>query len=206
MLLHRLTSEDQTFLDLGCCFGQDLRALAAAGAPSENLYATDLRRDFWELGYELFKDKETLKSRFIEANVLAADSEQVGEGEGEGLQGLDGKIDIIYVGSFLHLFDYAGQFKVCERIVRLLKPVKGSVVSGRQVGHLVAGEKVHRTNYRENMFRHNEESFKTMWEEVGQKTGSSWSVEVELKEVQERASNAEWDPDVRQLVFTMFRE
>jgi hypothetical protein len=181
-----------------------LRALAAAGAPSENLYATDLRRDFWELGYELFKDRETLKSRFIEADVLADDD--AAAGEGEGLKALDGKIDIIYAGSFLHLFDYAGQSKVCERIVRLLKPVKGSVVAGRQVGYVVAGERVHRTNYREKMFRHNEESFKKMWEEVGEKTGSKWKVEVELKEVQGRGPSEHWDPDVRRVIFTVFRE
>jgi SAM-dependent methyltransferase len=200
-LLSRLKSENQAFLDLGCCFGQDLRALAAAGAPLQNLYATDLRRDFWELGYELFKDKETLKSRFIEGDVMADESTTEG-----GLKELDGKINIVYAGSFLHLFDYAGQFKVCERIVRLLKPVKGSVVLGRQSGHVVAGERAHRTNYREKVFRHNEESFKKMWEEVGEKTGTRWKVEVELQEVQDRGPNVHWDPDTRRLKFTVFRE
>jgi hypothetical protein len=170
--------------------------------PSQNLYATDLRRDFWELGYELFKDRETLKSRFIEADVLADDDMATGE----GLKELDGKIDVIYAGSFLHLFDYEGQSKVCERIVRLLKPVEGSMMAGRQVGYVVAGTKVQRTNYRDNMFRHNEESFKKMWREVGEKTGSKWNVEVELEEVQEKDRNEHWDPDVRRLVFTVFRE
>jgi hypothetical protein len=182
-----------------------LRALAAAGVPSKHLYATDLRRDFWELGYELFRDRERLESRFVEADVLADDSSL---GEGEGLKSLDGKMDVVYAGSFLHLFDYVGQFKVCERIVTLLRPVKGSVVLGRQVGYVVAGEKAHRTNYREKMFRHNEESFRRMWEEVGLKTGTRWRTEVELQEImEERASfNAPWDPDMRRLRFTVFRE
>jgi hypothetical protein len=123
-----------------------------------------------------------------------------------GLKELDGRIDIVYAGSFLHLFDYAGQFKVCERIVRLLKPVKGSVVAGRQVGYVVAGERVHRMNHREKTFRHNAESFEKMWEEVGAKTGTKWKVKAELLEVKERRENEEWDPDVRQLKFTVFKE
>lgn len=168
--------------------------------PSQNLYATDLRRDFWELGYELFKDKETLKCRFIEADVMADESTTEG-----GLKELDGKVDIVYAGSFLHLFDYTGQFKVCKRIIGLLKPVKGSIVAGRQVGHVVAGERVHRTNHQGSMFRHNVESFEKMWEEVGEKTGTKWRVEAELLEVPGR-ENEQWDPNVKQLKFTIFRE
>lgn len=137
-----------------------MRALAAAGAPSENLYATDLRGTFWELGYELFKDRERLQSRFIEADALADDAGGLGE--------LDGKIDIIMAGSFLHLFNYAGQFKACERIVRLLRPVKGSMLLGRQVGCVVAGETAPWMSHRENIYRHNEESFKSMWEQGGE--------------------------------------
>jgi hypothetical protein len=126
--------------------------------------------------------------------------------EESGLKELDGKIDVVYAGSFLHLFDYAGQFKVCERIVRLLKPVKGSMVAGRQVGYVVAGERVHRTNYREKMFRHNAESFEKMWEEVGEKTGTKWRVEVEIQKVEEMQGHVQWDPDTRRLKFTVFRE
>jgi len=148
-----------------------------------------------------FKDKETLRSRFIEGDVMADEATTEG-----GLKELDGEIDIVYAGSFLHLFDYAGQFKVCERIVRLLKPVKGSVVLGRQVGQVVAGERVRSANYREKIFRHNEESFKNMWEEVGEKTGTRWKVEVELQKVQDRSPNVHWDPDTRSLKFTVFRE
>ena len=81
------------------------------------------------------------------------------------------------------------------------------MVLGRQVGYVVAREKEHRTNYREKIFRHNEESFRRMWEEVGEKTGTRWKVEVELKEVEDgRSFNAPRDPDTRRLRFTVFRE
>ena len=51
------------------------------------------------------------------------------------LSELDGEIDIIYAASFLYLFGYEDQVKVCNRIVKLLKEKKDSVVLGRQVGN-----------------------------------------------------------------------
>jgi hypothetical protein len=55
------------------------------------------------------------------------------------LSALDGKIHIIYAASFLHLFGYEDQIRVCKRIVKLLKEKKDSVVLGRQVGNANAG-------------------------------------------------------------------
>ena len=53
---------------------------------------------------------------------------------------IEGKIDFIYTGSFLHLFDWARQVTVCKRIVSLLRPRPGSCVFGRQVGNVAAKE------------------------------------------------------------------
>ncbi|KAJ7815041.1 hypothetical protein B0H14DRAFT_3111894 [Mycena olivaceomarginata] len=41
-------------LDLGCCFGTDLRKCWSDGIPAQNLIASDLRPVFWDLGHELF--------------------------------------------------------------------------------------------------------------------------------------------------------
>jgi hypothetical protein len=46
--------------------------------------------------------------------------------------------------------------------VKLLREKEGSVVFGRQAGNLEAGERVHRTNEAQSMFRHNMKSFKKM--------------------------------------------
>jgi SAM-dependent methyltransferase len=164
-ILKRLKTGEQNFLDLGCCFGQDLRKLAADGAPSEHLYGSDLRPEFFDLGYKLFKDTATLKSKFLVGDVLDTSSP---------LSELDGKIDIIYAASFLHLFGYEDQVKVCKRIVKLLKEKKDSVVLGRQIGNSNAGEQLLRNDRIKTRWRHNEESFKKIWEEVGQLTGSKW--------------------------------
>lgn len=45
----------EKFLDLGCCFGQELRQLVADGAPSANTYGSDLWGGFFSVGYLAFQ-------------------------------------------------------------------------------------------------------------------------------------------------------
>ena len=159
-----------------------------------------MRPEFFELGYKLFNDRDTLKSQFFTADIFEPPPE---------LTSLYGKIDIIYTGSFLHLFGYAQQVQVCKEIVKLLQEKEGSMLLGRQVGDLDAGEKVYRTNKTQTMFRHNVESFKKLWGEVGELTGTKWRVEAEIlhsdeRFMQERKENP--NSTVRRLRFSCFRE
>jgi len=188
-----LKTGHENFLDLGCCFAQDLRKLAAAGAPSEKLYGTDLRAEFFDLGYKLFRDEDTLKSKFLVGDVFNPSSQ---------LSELDGKIDIIYAASFLHLFNWQEQVEVSKRIVKLLKDKRDSVVFGRQVGNANPGEQARGDRTR---WCHNEESFKKMWKEVGDSTGSKWRVEVTSSERRDRTT-AWQDSAMIQLRFAVFRE
>ncbi|CZR57363.1 uncharacterized protein PAC_07252 [Phialocephala subalpina] len=59
-ILYHLTTPNskQTLLDIGCCFGQDIRMYAFRGAPTQNLYGVDLYPEFLGLGYELFNDTD----------------------------------------------------------------------------------------------------------------------------------------------------
>jgi len=190
----------ENFLDLGCCFGQDLRKLAADGAPSEHLYGSDLRPEFFDLGYKLFRDKDTLKSKFFVGDVFDPSSP---------LSELDGKIDIIYAASFLHLFGYDDQIRVCKRIVKLLKEKKNSVVLGRQVGSSNAGNQTPSNDPTRTRWRHNEETFKKMWEEVGKLTESTWRVEVSSEPWAGESDHGPQggnDPSTLRLRFAVFRE
>lgn len=65
------------------------------GAPSQNLYACDLKHEFLDLGYELFQDKATLKMHGFAADVFAPSS---------ALDEIDGKIDAIYAASFFRTY------------------------------------------------------------------------------------------------------
>ena len=139
-----MRSGQQLYLDLGCAFAQDVRRLVADGVDSKKCYGADLRLDFLELGYELFRDKGTLETEFIAADIFDPDS---------ALRKFDGRLDIIGASSFFHLFDWNQQKAVAIRVVRLLKPEANSLLLGRQVGNVNPGELMSRVG-QVRRFRH----------------------------------------------------
>jgi SAM-dependent methyltransferase len=92
-ILHRL-SQGQRLLDMACCFGQEIRQLVADGAPAENIYGCDLREEYISLGYKLFKDEDTLRTKFLLADILDPTSP---------LAEFKSHFDMIYAGSSFHL-------------------------------------------------------------------------------------------------------
>lgn len=150
----------------------------ADGVPGENLYGADLRLDFLELGYELFQDKGTLKAHFLEGDVFEEDGEADG---GKELRKLDGKIDVIYAASFLHLFSWEEQVRVGIRMVRLM--TEDSLVFGRQVGNTRPGAYARRADMSRTRYRHDPDTFQNLWDVIGEKTGTKWKVTAELHEV-----------------------
>lgn len=162
----------ERFLDLGCCMGQDVRKLVRDGASSENTYASDLKKSFWDFGYDMFLDKSTLQTKFVEADIFDADSQ---------LKQLDGTVDIINAASFFHLFDWDDQVRAARRVVQLLKPVPNSMIVGRQAGKPEAISFAH-LEKGASVFWHNVESWKDMWKKVGEETGTEWIVEAKLGE------------------------
>lgn len=171
-VLQRVKSGQQ-YLDIGCCMGQDIRKLVYDGASSENIYASDLKGQFWDIGYELFLDKSSLKATFIEADVFD---------ENSGLQPLTGTIDIVHAASFFHLFDWDGQVAAAKKIVSLLNPESDSLILGRQAGRAEAGDFTARVEQTKSRYWHNPESFAKLWKHVGDETGTNWKVEADFDE------------------------
>jgi len=165
--------DGQKYLDIGCCFGQDIRKLVFDGAPSENTYGADLQMDFMELGYDLFLDKSTLKTKFIASDIFDPDSD---------LKQLNNSIDVVNAASFFHLFDWEQQVWCAKRIAEILKKEPGVLVIGRQMGSEIAGSYASGAD-KKNRYWHNEESFKRMWKQVGEETESKWEVDVRPKEL-----------------------
>lgn len=161
----------EKLLDVACCFGQTVRQLVADGAPSENIYGSDLEAVFIELGYKLFKDRDKLQSKFLVANIFDPAS---------SLTDIKGKMDIVYAGSFFHLWGLEKQKEVSKAVAVLLRPQPGSMIIGRQVGAVTA---VARGSATGDMFRHNVESFQKMWKEIGDDTGVTYVVTASLKEL-----------------------
>jgi SAM-dependent methyltransferase len=172
-----MRSGEQIFLDLGCAFAQDIRRLVYDGVDSSKCYGSDLRLNFMELGYDLFRDKETLQSKFIPGDVFDDNSP---------LKELNGKVDIIGTSSFFHLFSLDKQKIIARRVAKLMKPQSGSLVVGKQVGstepHEAPGRPQHGTRY-----QHNLDSWRKLWAEIGEETGVKFEVEggeIPIEEVQ----------------------
>lgn len=89
------------------------------------MYAVDLKPRLWELGYELFGDREKMEAEFIEANILDPDPMYP-------LNSLKGKMDIVIACLFLHLFNWDSQVVALKRIVELSR--EGTVVTGGHLG------------------------------------------------------------------------
>ena len=79
--------QGDNFLDIGCCFGQELRKLSSDGAPSSNLYGIGLERSFVDFGFELFRDRDRLESTFLTGDIFVE--------EPDDFAFIAGKIDII---------------------------------------------------------------------------------------------------------------
>ena len=162
--------QGHSFLDIGCCLGQDLRRLALDGAPTEKMYASDIVPDFWEIGFDLFQDRASMKAQFVQADILD---------QGSTLGQLEGKIDVIYLGSVLHLFGWEGQLQAAKQVARLAKV--GTIVLGCQIGTATPEEIAPTWRDLKSMYRQSVESFKQLWEQVARETDTSWAVESSLK-------------------------
>ncbi len=165
-----------TLLDAGCCVGQALRQLAFDGAPSENLAGLDLRQDFIELGYELFRDRDRFKARFAAGSILDPDD--------AGLANLDGTVDIIHAAAFFHLFGWNDQVTMGVRFVTFFKQgtLKDAIVFGRQVGTKEPADVEESRKRGDTRYHHNQESMQKLWDVIGEKTGTKWTVEAELND------------------------
>lgn len=113
----------------------------------------DLEQTFLDLGFELFLDRTKLAdATFLAGNLLTDTS----------FPKLEGKIDILQANSLLHLFTWGEQVMVTTRLVSFMRSKQGSVILGRHVGAVDAGE------YRglsegTTTYRHNVESFHRLW-------------------------------------------
>ena len=150
-----------------------MRKLVSDGARSENIYGADLYGEFMELGFELFRDRKTLKSTFFPTDIL--------DDRDLPLRGLDGEMDVVYMGLFLHHFDFDTCVRVCARVTRLLKPKKDSLVMGVQVGSLEADKKPIPIPSGGILYRQDIKSMERVWAEVGKLTGTEWKVDARLE-------------------------
>ncbi|KAH8647706.1 hypothetical protein BX600DRAFT_475746 [Xylariales sp. PMI_506] len=182
--------EEPLFLDLGTCFGQDLRRLAYDGAEVNRLWGSDINEELIDFGYELFRDQDRLpRDHFLCPGDLLSTSPA-----GDKLVALDDKVTIIGVNAVFHLFSFEDQKKAADRCLRLFRKTPGRPVLllGVQQGSLRAGE-VRRENVTENFahkYRHNNDSWRELWASV---CGTNeWKDKVAKLEINTELKDGGW--------------
>lgn len=168
-ILHKLKHEKAQLIDIGCCFGQDLRKLHFDGAPSAQLAGCDLLGEFVDFGYDLFQDRDKFAGKLCAVDFFSKDL-------GDLLQ--YGSYDLVFAADFFHCFDWDDQVTAMSRAVKLLKPRAGSMLFGRQVGMQTAQDFGHPAAKSGKMFRHNEESFAKLVGLVAEETGYVLTVQT----------------------------
>ena len=195
-LLTRLTSPTNPspprLLDLGTCLGQDLRKLVFDGVPVEQLYGSDIFSDFEQAGTMLFRDEENFAGHFIAADLLVEDAnESMGE-----LVKTEGTWDVVSAFMVLHIWDYKTQITACKRILKLLKPEKGSLLIGASTGSVKPGEEWFKpplVPQERSIFRHSKETFMHMWSEIEADQGVKVKVECTYDDEGERGARNKED-------------
>ncbi|KAI0336236.1 hypothetical protein GY45DRAFT_592101 [Cubamyces sp. BRFM 1775] len=172
-------------LDVGCCFGDDVRKAAADGFPAERIVASDLHAEYWELGHKLFRTtNETFPASFMSGNVFDPTHLEVlpppktydpesgsppDLSELSSLNPLRGHVIAIHASSFFHLFDEEKQEHIARAFAGLLSPMPGSMILGMQggVGHINPMVKTHgEKGGTFTMYCQTPERWTKMWERV----------------------------------------
>ncbi|KAK1579592.1 methyltransferase domain-containing protein [Colletotrichum navitas] len=169
-MIATLQEPEARHLEIACCIGQDLRRLVHDGVDSAKTVAVEVERGYIEAGYELFRDREKLRTRFVVADLLD-------DGNAE-LAGLESSFDTAHMGLCLHLWTREEQLTVLRRVIRLLKQRPGVMVVGTAAGHKDAAEVPGIGN--KLTLRHNPESWEKLWAELSEQTGTKWKLKTDM--------------------------
>jgi len=172
-------------LDVGTCFGNDVRKAAVDGFPASQVIGTDIEQKFWDMGHKLFKSDPTgFPITFVQGDIfddsfLKALSPVPDLPKGQpftyphpstldlskSLNPLRGQISAIHASSFFGLFSEAQQLTIAHKLGALLSLEPGSFLFGSHQGADVKGMtafELHGT--RLEAFCHSPESWKDLWE------------------------------------------
>ncbi|CDO77885.1 hypothetical protein BN946_scf184838.g2 [Trametes cinnabarina] len=171
-------------LDLGCCFGNDVRRAAADGFPVKQIVASDLHAKYWDLGHKLFRTTtESFPAKFVSGDVFdpahlaivppfyAPPADPLPDlSTLTSLNPLRGHVSAIHTSSFFHLFNEEKQAHIAHAIGGLLSPEPGSMILGT---HAALPEKGTRSTLIAigtdgqstfNLFAHSPESWTELWD------------------------------------------
>ncbi|KAH9928827.1 uncharacterized protein B0H18DRAFT_1155277 [Fomitopsis serialis] len=188
--------EGALYLDLGTCFGTAIRKPVLDGFPVKNCIGSDLRREFWDMGYQLCKDSpgvfpvpfvqgDVLDPSFLKPSAPIYTPLESSKSNPElssltNLTPLTGRLSAIHASYFFHLFSEEKQLQIAQSLAGLLSPLPGSMIFGQHVAYTTKSTIIiHPTGEPVPMFCHSPESWKELWNGTVFKKGSV-KVEAEL--------------------------
>ena len=164
-----------SYLDVGCCFAQDIRRLSFDGVSTENCIGVDIEPGFIELSEELFLDKGRLHARIFTADIF--------EESNPFWTNLHGNFDIIHASSFFRLFGLPKQRRIAHAITKLIRPVPSSIVLGLQLAASGEAEVIPIVNEDEPTYCHSLSTMQELWADAGREAGLeaqglTWDVKI----------------------------
>ena len=126
-------SRSGNVLEIGCCFGTEIRGLLLDGFQAEHVIAVDVTGGYWGLGQQLYGDAPSgVRSIFCD----------VARQEVSEIKDLYGSIDLVVTMAVFHVLTQQQVENMIQQIHRLLKP------GGRLIAYC-AGSAVARPWYTE---------------------------------------------------------
>lgn len=137
--------------------------------------------EFWDAGHELFRSTPSsfpvpfLGGDAFDPSFLSADlpiatvpppgpAPELSQGV-KTLTELGGRLALVHASSFFHLFDEAHQARLARLLGGLMSPTPGSTILGSHVSMVQKGLRPSYSHGRQ-MFCHNPESWRELWEGV----------------------------------------
>ncbi|KAF9267342.1 hypothetical protein L218DRAFT_1074108 [Marasmius fiardii PR-910] len=178
--------QNDHFLDLGCCFGSDIRRAIEDGFPAHRIIASDLHADLWKFGLQMFNtDPLIFPVVFIPGNILDSTfidiqpplTEPMTDISPQALQSLiqscertlnplRGHFCAIHTSNFFHLFNKEEHVLIAKKLASLLSPLPGSIIFGSHIRtsgpQPEEGPSKNQTG--RSFYRHTVDSWKRMWE------------------------------------------
>ncbi|KAJ6607395.1 hypothetical protein B0H10DRAFT_2072148, partial [Mycena sp. CBHHK59/15] len=153
-------------LDIGCCFGNDIRKAASDGFPVENIIASDLRQVHSRFVARCIFAGDTFDPEFLSLQSPCTEEPQLAAPalrSMKSLNGLHGHLSAIHSASLFHLFSEAKQLQLARLLAGLLSPLPGSIIFGCHGAQLTKGFLKESSKGGGRMFCHSPESWREIW-------------------------------------------
>jgi hypothetical protein len=153
--------------------GQNLRRLILDGIPQNQIVSSDYEPGLIKAGTDFFKDADTNKTEVVTADIF--DPKAPGN-----IVNL-GRFDYIWTAMFYHLWDWDKQVEASIQTAKFLKEKPGSTLFGWQLGArpALSENRTDTDGKRSGLrvtYKHDEESFKKLWDQVSEKVGIEFDV------------------------------